>query len=147
MIYAKQIHARQYLGIHPNLDTALLRMMEGLPQEPGSYEVDGDNVQLNCFTYTTLPPEGLPMESHDFHGDIHIIVSGEEGMTVGPLDGLIEFERDDSRDYIGYHGESQLVCPLRPGDFLVVFPADAHGVKLAIDAPMEVTKAVFKFAL
>ena len=36
---------------------------------------------------------------------------------------------------------------LSPGDFLVVFPGDAHKIKMQADGPCTVTKAVFKIKI
>ena len=33
---------------------------------------------------------------------------------------------------------------LSPGDFLVVFPSDAHRIKMQVDGPRTVSKVVFK---
>ena len=36
---------------------------------------------------------------------------------------------------------------LRPGAFLVVFPGDAHRIKVQVDGPRTVSKAVFKVCI
>jgi beta-galactosidase beta subunit len=36
---------------------------------------------------------------------------------------------------------------LQPGTFLVVFPGDAHRIKMQVSGPEQVRKAVFKFKL
>ena len=43
-----------------------------------------------------------------------------------------------------YRGEGHYKLVLSPGDFLVVFPGDAHRIKTQVDGPQEVAKAVFK---
>ena len=56
MILAKNRDAGQYLGLNANLDAALRRILSGLDGlESGHYDMDGDNVWLNCFDYDTIP--------------------------------------------------------------------------------------------
>ena len=62
MILAKNQDAGQYLGLNANLDAALRRILSGLDGlESGHYDMDGDNVWLNCFDYDTIP------ERHPYH--------------------------------------------------------------------------------
>ena len=47
-------------------------------------------------------------------------------------------------DFYAYRGQGRHSLVLSPGDFLVVFPDDAHKIKMRVDGPETVTKAVFK---
>ena len=53
-----------------------------------------------------------------------------------------EVARPDQILYEIFGAEQRLL--LKPGDFLVVFPGDAHRLKIQKDAPAEVSKVVFK---
>ena len=66
-------------------------------------------------------------------------------MDIAHPRGLTLFEQRD--DFYGYHGEAEQTLVLRPGSFLVVFPGDAHRIKLWVGGPKSVTKAVFKVLL
>ena len=44
-------------------------------------------------------------------------------------------------------GESWHSTVLKPGEFLVVFPGDAHRIKVQVDGPKTVSKAVFKVCI
>ena len=66
MIYTDREHLARYRGISESLDTALDYLMEhgtdGLM--PGRNEVDGDEVFINRFHYTTMPQEEAAFEAH-----------------------------------------------------------------------------------
>ena len=77
MILAKNRDAGQYLGLNANLDAALRRILSGLDGlESGHYDMDGDNVWLNCFDYDTIPESEAFYEAHEHYGDIHIMLEG-----------------------------------------------------------------------
>ena len=148
MILADNRDALQYLGIGPHLDAALRRLSEGVDDlEPGHYPMDGKNVWLNCFDYETIPEEESFYEAHELYGDIHIMTKGCEKVCISRPDELTEFERIPENDFVAYRGEAAHTMILRPGTFLVVFPGDAHKIKMQVDGPEPVRKAVFKFKL
>lgn len=148
MILADNRDALQYLGIGPHLDTALRRLSRGLDGlEPGHYPMDGKLVWLNCFEYETLPEEECLYEGHERYGDIHIMLAGSEKVCISRPDRLTVVEEIPENDYAAYCGEADHTLILRPGSFLVVFPGDAHKIKMQVDGPEQVRKAVFKFKL
>ena len=64
---------------------------------------------------------------------------------VNGLDGVLEeFDRVEVNDFYAYRGPARFRLALSPGSFLVVFPNDAHRIKMQLDAPRTVTKVVFK---
>lgn len=148
MILAKNRDAGQYLGLNANLDAALRRILSGLDGlESGHYDMDGDNVWLNCFDYDTIPESEAFYEAHEHYGDIHIMLEGSEKVCISHPDTLAEFERTPENDFIAYRGEAEHTLQLAPGSFLVVFPGDAHKIKMQVDGAEHVRKAVFKFKL
>ena len=126
MIYAKNADALAYRGIHPNLDLALEHITpEFLAslRDNQRVELKGDLVYCTRFTYETIPQEESFFEAHRRYLDIHIMVEG------------------------AYQGESWHSTVLKPGEFLVVFPGDAHRIKVQVDGPKTVSKAVFKVCI
>ena len=146
MLYFDRCDLATYRGLSPNLDTALRFLMTAdlSALHPGRNDIDGDNVYLNRFDYDTIPPEKGFFEAHDAYLDVHILLSGEEKIAVANRDTLEEFERDSATDYIGYHGQAQSLCDMDSGKVLVVWPRDAHMVKLQRDGVSHVEKAVLK---
>ena len=146
MIYAKNSDALSYRGIHPNLDMALERITEEFLAGVGSerVEIKGSDVYATRFTYETLPAEETFFEAHKNYLDIHLMLEGSERVEIAPPAELTEFDRTEANDFYAYRGEGQYKLVLSPGDFLVVFPNDAHRIKMQADGPETVTKAVFK---
>jgi len=146
MIYAKNSDALTYRGIHPNLDLALEHITEDCLASIGydRVELKGSDVYATRFTYETAAPEESFFEAHRKYLDIHIMLSGSERVEIAPPEKLTEFERTEANDFYAYRGEGDYKLVLSPGDFLVVFPNDAHRIKMRVDGPETVTKVVFK---
>ena len=145
MIYAKQKDAPAYRGIHPNLDLALERITPEFLASVGSERVDiVDGVYATRFTYETVPAEESFFEAHKQYLDIHIMAEGSERVEIAPPEALAEFDRVEANDFYAYRGEGDYKLILSPGDFLVVFPGDAHRIKMQVDGPKTVSKVVFK---
>ncbi len=146
MIYAKNSDALTYRGIHPNLDMALERITEEFLSSVGEerVEIKGSDVYATRFTYETIPEEESFFEAHKNYLDIHLMLEGSERVEIAPPETLTEFNRVEANDFYAYRGEGQYRLVLSPGDFLVVFPNDAHKIKMRVDGPETVTKAVFK---
>ena len=148
MICAKLCDAGQYRGIHPSLDLALDHLTPDFLAAPGddTVRLDGDRVYANRFTYETIPLEEGFFEAHRRYLDIHLMLEGEERVDIAHPDGLEEYEHRD--DFYALRGQAEQTLLLRPGQFLVVFPGDAHRIKIRTgDGPRRVTKAVFKVLL
>ncbi len=146
MIYAKNKDALSYRGIHPNLDLALEHITEKYLDSVGydRVELKGSDVYATRFTYETVPEEESFFEAHQKYLDIHIMLSGSERVEIAPPEKLTEFDRVEANDFYAYRGEGDYRLVLSPGDFLVVFPDDAHRIKMRVNGPETVTKAVFK---
>ena len=146
MIYAKHKDAPAYRGIHPNLDLALKRITPEFLASvgPERVEIKGGDVYATRFTYETVPAEESFFEAHRKYLDIHIMMEGSEGVEIAPPEVLSEFDRVEANDFYAYRGEEDYKLILSPGDFLVVFPSDAHRIKMQVDGPRTVSKVVFK---
>ena len=146
MILAKNVNARDYLGIHPNLDLALERITPEFLSSLGEERVDIIPGEVWCtkFSYETIRDEESFFEAHEKFLDIHLMMDGSERVVVAPPDTLEQFQSVPENDFYAYRGEGHYKMVLSPGDFLVVFPADAHKIKMQVDGPCPVTKAVFK---
>ena len=149
MIYAKNNDARTYRGIHPNLDLALEHITPEFLASVGyeRTELKGSDVYATRFTYETIPAQESFFEAHRKYLDIHIMLSGSERVEIAPPEKLTEFDRVEANDFYAYRGEGDYKLVLSPGDFLVVFPDDAHRIKMQVDGPETVTKAVFKIRI
>ena len=145
MIYAKHKDASAYRGIHPNLDLALEHITPEFLVSVGPERVElKGGVYATRFTYETVPAEESFFEAHKKYLDIHIMAEGSEKVEIAPPETLAEFDRVEANDFYAYRGEGDYKLILSPGDFLVVFPGDAHRIKMQVDGPKTVSKVVFK---
>lgn len=150
MIYAKNADALAYRGIHPNLDLALEHITpEFLAslRDNQRVELKGDLVYCTRFTYETIPQEESFFEAHRRYLDIHIMVEGEERVDMNRPEDLKLTDAQEGNDFYAYQGESWHSTVLKPGEFLVVLPGDAHRIKVQVDGPKTVSKAVFKVCI
>lgn len=150
MIYAKNADALAYRGIHPNLDLALEHITpEFLAslRDNQRVELKGDLVYCTRFTYETILQEESFFEAHRRYLDIHIMVEGEERVDMNRPEDLNLTDAQEGNDFYAYQGESWHSTVLKPGEFLVVFPGDAHRIKVQVDGPKTVSKAVFKVCI
>ena len=146
MIYIKREQLSRYKGISKALDTAIDYLAEKDLNElnMGRNDVDGDQVYINRFNYVTMPEAEAAWEGHKYYADIHVLLDGEEKIGVTNASSLKAGEYDESGDFIPYEGPVDSWVTMRPGDILVVFPEDVHMVKVQLNGPSEVKKAVFK---
>ena len=146
MIYAKNNDALSYRGIHPNLDLALEHITPEFLAAVGEQrtELKGGDVYATRFTYETVPEEESFFEAHRQYLGIHLIVDGSAGVEIAPPEGLTEFDRTEASDFYAYRGPASYKLTLSPGSFLVVFPNDAHRIKMQLNTPETVSKVVFK---
>ncbi|MBP3673441.1 MAG: YhcH/YjgK/YiaL family protein [Oscillospiraceae bacterium] len=144
MIYDRIANAKNYLGIHDNLDLALNYIAEHLQDMPDSVELKGSDVRGFRSQYVTVPEEKAFFEDHNVFVDIHMMTSGQERVAVSNIDVLTAYQASVEDDYTLYHGPEDLSVVMQPGSFLIVFPGDAHKVKVAIGEPEQVSKALFK---
>ena len=147
MILASNSAALDYRGIHPNLDLALEHVTPEFLSALGEERVElkGEEVYCTKFTYETVPDEEAFFEAHRLYLDIHLMLSGSERVELASPAALEQF--DHQGDFYAYRGEGRHSLVLSPGDFLVVFPDDAHKIKMRVDGRATVSKAVFKIKI
>lgn len=144
MIHAKLQDATDYLGIHPRLDRALALLTPEFLESVGPVQqnLEGEALYVTRFTYETVPEAESFFEAHQRYLDIHVMAEGCEYVDLADPAGLEEFTQKG--DFWGYRGTAEQRLLLKPGEFLVVFPADAHRLKIQADQPRQVSKVVFK---
>lgn len=146
MIYTDLNNLERYLGMRKHLDTAIHYIKEHSLNDlkKGCNEVDGDFAFINCFEYETLPEEKTFFEAHEKYADIHMVISGEEKMGVSDMSLMTVTAKDEETDSIECHGPVEHYMDLTPGKVLIVFPEDAHKVKIMKDQVTQVRKAIGK---
>lgn len=87
------------------------------------------------------------LEAHRKYADLQAVLEGEERIDWVPLGSLREESEEYSKggDIAFYSGGEHMRVTLSAGEFLILFPGDAH--KPCIRSGGKVKKAVVKLAL
>jgi YhcH/YjgK/YiaL family protein len=112
----------------------------------GRHEIDGDRLFVIIFEYLTKEQGRGIWEAHRRYIDLQYIVRGTEQIWWGQLSRFQQGAYDEARDFLPMVGKGECLT-LNDGDFMVLFPDDAHMPSMAVDAPVMVKKAVFKIAV
>lgn len=136
-----------YSGLSPRFEQAFafLKRQDLASLPPGTYEIDGRRVYAMVQEYQTKQAAEGKWEAHRKYIDVQYVVSGRERfgyapagrMTAGPYDAQSDLERPNGD---GAFGE------LRSGEFILLWPGEAHMPGMAIEAPAPVRKVVVKIA-
>ena len=147
MIYTKRKYIERYLGQSDSLDTAIRHLLSADLRQlhKGRNDIDGDAAFVNRFDYQTMPQEQDIWEGHACYGDIHVLLSGCEKIGVTNVSDLKQTGEKPEEDFVGYEGEVQVWLPMTPEDVLIVYPEDAHMVKVIDTQSTLVEKACYKF--
>lgn len=96
--------------------------------------------------YETKKFDLSKFENHQKFIDIHYIIKGQEMIGLTPIDLLIpNMEYDSENDYQLFDGEVKDTIVLAEGEFLFLFPGEAHVTGGSVNESIEkITKIVFK---
>lgn len=146
MIYTDINHVKQYLGIHKNLDTAIDYILTHRLDElkNGSNAIDEELVFANRFCYMTLPETETIFESHLIYADIHLLLKGHEKIGVTSVEDLTVTRKELKEDQVDCYGNVAVYFPLRHDKILILFPGEAHMVKIMDQTRTQVEKVVIK---
>ena len=145
MIVAKLTNKREYYGIHPELDKALDYLTPEFLEKASTEKtlLDGKSLFVTKFHLETVPMEQTFFEAHRKYLDIQVVTEGRERVDIAHPDSLTLTE--NKGDFYGYTGQAEQSVILKPGTFLVVFPGDAHRLRIPVEQPGEAfTRVVFK---
>ena len=146
MIYTKKKNLHRYLGLSPEMDTAIryIQTTDLRTLDKGRNEIDGDKVFVNRFDYQTMPETQAIWEGHIRYADIHVLLSGSEKIGVTNVDMLTETVCKPEEDFVGFDGKVMSWFPMTTEDILIVFPEDIHKVKVMDGSSVTVEKTCFK---
>jgi biofilm protein TabA len=118
-------------------------------KEAGNYEVDGKKLYYMVQNYTTKPTEERRFESHRIYADIQVVFSGREAMGLAPVTGLaVQTLYDSAKDIIFFETPADYTeLKMVAGEFVVLFPGEAHMPQCHWGGPAQVSKIVFKVSL
>ena len=147
MIYDTLSNVNTYAALSPRLHKALeyLASTDFSQVADGRYELEGDALFVNVMSVTTNPRPAAGsqrLEAHDKYLDVQYLAAGEEVIGVAPRAALGACEPDEG-DICFLTGRCTYL-PMGRGQFLVVWPQDAHAPCVAVDAPAPVRRVVAK---
>lgn len=107
--------------------------------------LDEGKLFCNLVTFTSKPEDQCLYEAHRNYIDLHFIVSGIERIATSDICSLTsEVPYAPEKDIEFLKGGEDGCYELKPGQFMVCFPGDAHKVAMMKDYPADVKKIVFK---
>ena len=119
--------------------------------ETGKRLIQDSKLFAGVDTYETKSRADAKLETHRKYVDIQMLLSGREAIEIFPKKGLAVSEPyNPEKDAEFYHvpAETHARITLRPGQFLVFFPEDAHmPCLMAGNSPQPVKKVVIKVAV
>lgn len=146
MIYDTLNNLHRYLGIHPNLDTALHFLMNTNFDQLslGITEIDGQNVYANVMEARLKKADTIDFEYHKNYADIQFDLIGEEKIAIGFLEQENTSTYDGKSDFGKVECQKETVFPIGPGRFIICFVDEPH--KPGIESPHHhfVKKGVLK---
>ena len=105
------------------------------------------DVSENCFVlnqiYETKPISEGKFESHHRYADLQYLVDGEETVVWQTVEKLTKIDEDPEKDFVLYQGDG-VPLPLTAGNFMILFPKDAHMPSRTLHTPRTNRKLVFK---
>lgn len=138
----------QYSGISPRFARAFAFLQQiAADAAIGRHEIDGEEIYAFVQQHMTKPIAEKQLEVHRKYIDIQYVVKGRELIYWAPLAQLkdVTMPFDPAADAALFSGIPEMVpVPVRPGQFVLLFPEDGHAPSCAWDAPAEVLKVVVK---
>ena len=102
----------------------------------GSHQLE-NGIYADIKHYSPKPMEERPYEAHVKYVDVQCVLEGSELIQVVPFSSAMKVkEAYPERDLTFYHDpakDREVFAALRPGFFLVLFPADAHKTECRFD--------------
>lgn len=147
MILDAVSRASLYKPLAPRIATALsfIEDLDATAFRPGKVEIREGEIFALLQEYLTESAEGRRYEAHREYIDIQYLLSGEEVIRVTDLATLAEaIPYDPENDIAFYHPTPGNDLLLREGDFVILFPHEAHLPKIPAVATGEVRKVVMK---
>ena len=141
-------NAEKYKGINKYFDMAFEALLSfNADTEEKKYILDGDNAFINLSSYVNKNVSECKFESHAKYADIQFVVSGHEYIDVCDTEGLVFTENNLENGDIAFYKDPETFtrADLKAGDFVVLFPGEAHRPLVAPDGNgVETKKAVVK---
>ncbi len=142
-------NAKNYYSLSENLKKGFTWLentdLKNIPD--GKYEIDNTNVYASIQTYETK--EEANYESHRNYIDIQYMIDGVEKIGVTDLSNCstcIKYDSERDLEFYNINCEEEYL-ELKEGQFLVLYPNDAHKPSISKNKKTTVKKVVVKVAV
>lgn len=112
--------------------------------ETGSYPIDEEKNFVNIVEYETKEKELCKWEAHKKYLDLHVMLRGQEGISLNFIDNLEQGSFVEAEDFLPLEGEENCFVQLHAMDFLLCFPEDGHMPGIELGESGRIKKAIFK---
>ena len=130
MIVSNLNDCSRYLGLHPLFEKAfeVVKTTDWSQMPLERVELLGEQLFVNNSYVQGVEKEEQILEVHQKYIDIHILLEGQETIGWLPTAELkqVHTPYDSEKDYALYTDQPATYFSLRPGDFCIVYPEDAH---------------------
>ena len=137
-------NASKYIEIHPGLAQFLENYRSGRK------ELDGENAFFILKEYETASTENAFFEAHNTYCDVMYMVEGEEIVYVKPRARLSHITKEYNEKEDALLAELDSDCSavlIGAGQFLILFPEDAHCPERIFKQAKKVKKIVGKLKM
>lgn len=149
MIKDKLLNSSVYYNLSERIKTGLswLENADLINIADGKYLIDGELIYASVQTYDTK--DDAKYESHRRYIDIQYMIDGEEKIGVTDLSNCVTCVEYDSEKDLEFY---DITCKeeylgLESGQFLILYPHDAHKPSITKDSKKTVKKVVVKVAI
>ena len=146
MIKDKLINAKTYYSLSENIKKGFewLNSADLDNINDGKYYIDGDKLYANVQTYETK--EDADYEAHRKYIDIQYIVRGRECIGVTDIGNCVSCKQYNPEKDIEFFtcNETSQYQLLQEGEFMLLYPHDAHKPSINPNEKQTVKKVVVK---
>lgn len=130
MIVANLQNSNRIENLHPLFKTLFdyVKTHDLLHTELGRIEVDGDDLFIMNINPECVAADKQVLEVHRTYIDVHILLEGSESIGWMALEDVLHEVKsyDDEGDCALYEDTPTSWVDLQPGQFVIVYPEDAH---------------------
>ncbi|MHB9054765.1 MAG: YhcH/YjgK/YiaL family protein [Paludibacteraceae bacterium] len=130
MIYTTLSQSERIESLHPKFKKLFdfIKSNDLLNRETGRIELDGESLFINNVNSQMIKAEEQVLEVHRQYIDVHIPLDKAEIIGISPLENCHTEKSpyNEEQDYALYSDAPTNFVTVRPGEFLIVYPEDAH---------------------
>lgn len=130
MIHAPLDQSARYEGLNPLFKAAFdyLKSHDLSQLEPQTITIQGEEIYGSLMELASHPQDEQPLEAHDRHIDIQLLLAGQERIGWSPRSRCQEITvpYDKEKDILFFGERPTSFVDLVPGEFVILYPEDAH---------------------